>query len=166
MHVLKRYMSAQYSFKSMTCKSKYNTCFSDLMWLIYPFKKHWISMYLSTSSVPELLDHLHVSICSVQPEATHQLTSTPLWLMASPSSVLGLPGQSTHWSTGWALSQVNDCVDKIFVVSRHLLKVIPINVFFPRHDSGPFPVYGPYSKDIFQESAIFSKNPFQSTKRR
>lgn len=96
--------------------------------LIYLFKKHRISMCLSILSVPELLvklniKHLHVSICSVQPEATHQLTSTPLWLMASPSSALGLPGQSTHWSTGWALSQVNDCVDKIFVVTCHLLKV-------------------------------------------
>lgn len=86
--------------------------------------KH-VLVYFKCSRISCNIKYLHVSICSVQPEATHQLTSTPLWLMASPSSVLGLPGQSTHWSTGWALSQVNDCVDKIFVVSCHLLKVTP-----------------------------------------
>lgn len=40
--------------------------------------------------------NVYAYICSMQPEATHQLTSTPPWPMVSPSSVLGLPGQSMH----------------------------------------------------------------------
>lgn len=103
------------------------------------------------------IKHLHVSICSVQPEATHQLTSTPLWLMASPSSVLGLPGQSTHWSIGWALSQVNDCVDKIFVVSCHLLKVIPINVFFPPGMTLALFLYMGHIPRIFSKNLLYSQ---------
>lgn len=119
-------------------------------------------MLFSNSIVPALRI-INVYACSVQPVATHQLTSTPPWPMASPSTVLGLPGQSMHSSTGWALSQVDDCV--FFLFSCHLLKVILANVFF-RHDSGSVPVYGPYSKDILQEPTIFSKDTFQSTKRR
>lgn len=70
-----------------------------------------LSMFFSSSSVPALVIlNVHTYICSVQPKATHQLTSTPPWPMASPSSVLGLPGQSTHSSTGWALSQVDDYI--------------------------------------------------------
>lgn len=45
------------------------------------------------------------------------------------------------------------------------VKVILATVFF-RHDSGTVPVYGPYSKDILPEPTIFSKDTFQSTKRR
>lgn len=128
-------------------------------------------MLFSNSIVPALwilnvyayVRYANVYACSVQPEATHQLTSTPPWLMASPSTVLGLPGQSTHSSTGWALSQVDDCI--FFLFSCHLLKVILANVF-SRHDSGTVPVYGPCSKDILQEPTIFSKDTFQSTKRR
>lgn len=61
--------------------------------------------------------YVNVYACSVQPEATHQLTSTPPWPMASPSTVLGLPGQSTHSSTGWALSQVDDRIFFYFLVT-------------------------------------------------